>query len=330
MAAQKKRVLSGTQTSGEMHLGNYLGALQPWTGMQDEYACYFFLADLHALTVSQDPKKLKNQVVHVASTYLAAGLDPKKVVLFRQSDVSAHTELGWLLTTIATMGEMSRMTQFKDKTGKATQESIGLGLFTYPTLMAADILLYQPDLVPTGEDQKQHVELTRDLAQRFNRRFGKVFTVPEPLIGQEVARVMGLDDPTKKMSKSAASSANYIALTDSNDVIRKKISRAVTDSGTEIKSGSGKPAVTNLLTIFSQLTNTSVTKLEQRYAGKSYREFKADLTEVVVDVIAPIGTKMAELEKNPDHVRKILADGAERARPIAEATLSKAKLAIGL
>lgn len=330
MPSQKKRVVSGIRTSGELHLGNYLGALQQFITLQDDYESFFFLADLHALTTPYDPKTYADQVRGVANVYLACGLDPDKAVLFRQSELSAHSELAWLLETTATMGELSRMTQFKEKSQGQQNDSINAGLFNYPVLMAADILLYQPQAVPVGDDQKQHVEITRDLAERFNNKFGKTFTVPEPLIQKAGARIKGLDDPAKKMSKSASSEYNYIALADSPDVIRKKISKAVTDSGDQVKSGSNKPALTNLLTIYSLLEGISVAEIEQRYAGSGYGDFKKELADVIVATLEPIQAKLKELESDPQHVESVLEKGAERARPLAEETLRAAQAAMGL
>ncbi|MDP3999878.1 MAG: tryptophan--tRNA ligase [bacterium] len=330
MGTNRKRVLSGVQASGNLHLGNYIGALRQFIDLQRDYDCYIFIADLHAITVPQDPKALRKQIRSVVNMHLACGLDPDKVTLFRQSDVSAHSELGWLLNTIATMGELKRMTQFKDKAGGKAEASVGVGLFDYPVLMAADILLYEADLVPTGEDQKQHIELARDLAQRFNHRFGRTFRMPKPMIPKIGARIMGLDDPSVKMSKSAASAGNRIELIDSEDVIRKKVSRAVTDSGSEIKAGPKKPAVTNLLTIMCALTDRTVAELEKEFAGKGYKEFKEALADTVVAALKPIQQTLAELEKNPKYVDEVLARGAEKARPVAERTLAAAKQAMGL
>lgn len=307
-----------------------MGALKRFIELQDEYDAYYFLADLHAVTVPQDPEQLRAQVRHVAASYVACGLDPTQATLFRQSDVSAHAELGWLLTTLTSMGELGRMTQFKDKSGKSSEESIGAGLFTYPSLMAADILLYQADVVPVGDDQKQHVELTRDLAERFNHRFGETFKVPEPLIPKAGARIMGLDDPTKKMSKSASSEHNYIALTDDADKIRNKIKKAVTDSGSEITVSEDKPALRNLLTIYSLLTDQSVEEIAADYAGKGYGDFKQDLAEVVVEALTPIKQRHDELINDPVELDRILADGGDKARAIADSTLDAAKAAMGL
>lgn len=330
MSKTKKRVLSGVQPTGFLHIGNYLGALKQFVEMQENYDAYYSVVDLHAITVPQDPSTLREHIRHIANIYLACGLDPSKSIIFRQSDVSAHTELAWLLTTITTTGELSRMTQFKDKSTKFHQDSIGAGIYNYPILMAADILLYQVDAVPVGDDQKQHVELTRDLAARFNSKFGETFTVPEPFIPKEVARIMGLDDPSKKMSKSAASEFNYIALGDAPELIQKKIAKAVTDSGTEIISGPDKPAVSNLLTIYSVLANKPLKQIESDYAGKGYGDFKRDLAEVIIEFLRPIQQRLKDLEADPATTEKILEKGAVKARPIAEATLQKAKQAVGL
>lgn len=330
MPAKKKRVVSGIQTSGDLHIGNYIGALQPFLELQDEFESYFFLADLHSVTVPQDPEQLRRQIKNVANIYLACGLDPKKAVLFRQSDVPGHSELGWLLNCIAHMGELSRMTQFKDKTSKQKEGSIGVGLFDYPVLQTADVLLYQAEFVPVGEDQKQHIELMRDLAQRFNHRFGETFVVPKPLIKKEGALIMGLDDPAKKMAKSAETEFNRINIVDSPTEVRKKIARAVTDSGDDIKSGSEKPALTNLLTIYSQLEIKSVKEIESYYQSKSYKEFKEGLVDVVIATLEPIQKKLKEFEANPDYVESVLQDGAKQARKVAEKTLVAAQTAMGL
>lgn len=326
----KQRVLSGIRTSGELHLGNYLGALQQFVELQDEYEGYFFLADLHGLTTVQDPKALQQSIRSTANVYLACGLDPERAVFFRQSEIAAHSEMAWLLMTVSTMGEFSRMTQYKDKTQGQGNDSVGVGLFTYPALMAGDILLYEPDLVPIGDDQKQHVEITRDLAQRFNHRFGETLKMPEPLIRAEGARIKGLDDPTKKMSKSATSALNYIAFSDDADTIRDKVKRAVTDSGDAVTAGEDKPALTNLLNIHSLLSGKPVADLEQEFTGHGYGDYKKALAEVVVESLAPIQTKLKEYEADPAEVDKILAAGAGKARPVAEATLAKAKSAMGL
>ena len=311
-------------------MGNYLGAIKQWVKLQADHECIYCIVDLHAITVPQDPKALQANILRVAATYIAAGVDPKKSTIFIQSHRPEHTELAWFLNTITRFGEMRRMTQFKDKKSKFSDEDIPLGIFNYPVLMAADILLYGADLVPVGEDQKQHVELARDLAQRFNNKFGKTFTVPEPKFSAGAARVMGLDNPKSKMSKSAASANNYIALTDSADTIARKIKRAVTDSGAGIKAGEDKPALTNLLIIYAQLTDKSIAEVEKLYAGKSYAQFKEGLTEVVVNAIIPIGRRVAELEKDPKELIKILSHGSAKLEPIAQNTIKKVKARMGL
>lgn len=326
----KQRALSGIQTSGTLHLGNYLGALRRFVKLQDTYDTYYFLADLHSITVPQDPESLRLNITSVAATYLGCGLDPQKATLFRQSDVAAHAELGWILTTLTTMGELRRMTQFKDKSGTAKEESVGVGLFTYPSLMAADILLYQPEVVPVGADQKQHVELTRDLAERFNSRFGETLVIPKPLIAEEGARIMGLDDPTKKMSKSAASEYNYISLIDSPDEIAKKIRKAVTDSGDTIELSDDKPAIKNLLTIYALLQDRMPAEVAEEFLGKGYGDFKNALTEVILEALGPIRDRITELTADPVEVNRILKDGAERAEAQATKTLASVKQRMGL
>jgi tryptophanyl-tRNA synthetase len=326
----RPRIFSGVQPSGLLHIGNYLGAIRNWVRLQEEYDCVYCVVDLHAITRRQTRKELQASTFDVANTFLAAGIDPLRSIVFVQSHVPAHAELAWILNTIAYMGELRRMTQFKDKTGGGESESIGVGVFDYPVLMAADILLYRADAVPVGEDQKQHVELTRDIAERFNNAFGKAFAIPRPLIFAEGARVMGLDDPTKKMSKSASSAANYIALSDGKDVIRRKIQRAVTDSGSDVRAAEDKLALTNLLTIHSLLSGESIAQLEQRYAGKGYADFKRDLADVVVESLAPFQRRMAELQADRAYTLGVLKDGAERAEAIATRTLAKAKERVGL
>jgi tryptophanyl-tRNA synthetase len=326
----KQRALSGIQTSGTLHLGNYLGALRRFVELQDTYDTYYFLADLHSITAPQDPESLRLNITNVAATYIGCGLDPQRATLFRQSDVAAHAELGWILTTLTTMGELRRMTQFKDKSGTAKEESVGVGLFTYPSLMAADILLYQPEVVPVGADQKQHVELTRDLAERFNNRFGETFVIPKPLIAEEGARIMGLDDPTKKMSKSAASEYNYISLIDSPDEIAKKIRKAVTDSGEKIELSDDKPAIKNLLTIYALLQDRMPAEVTEEFLGKGYGDFKNALTEVILEALGPIRDRIMELTDDPAEVNRILRDGAERAEAQATKTLASVKQRMGL
>jgi tryptophanyl-tRNA synthetase len=262
--------------------------------------------------------------------FLACGVDPDRSIVIVQSHVPQHSELAWILNTIAYMGELRRMTQFKEKTAGGESESIGVGIFDYPVLMAADILLYRADAVPVGEDQKQHVELTRDLAERFNNAFGKTFVVPEPVIRTDAARVMGLDDPTKKMSKSAGSEYNFIALMDPPDVVRRKIKRAVTDSGTDVRPGEDKPALTNLLTIYAAMSGEPVETIVARYQGGGYAAFKNDLGEVVVNALAPFQARMRELEADPSYTLGVLKTGAERAESIAQRTLAKVRERVGL
>ncbi|WP_249043347.1 tryptophan--tRNA ligase [Paenibacillus faecis] len=315
----KKRVLSGIQPSGKLTLGNYIGALKNFVTLQDEYDCNFMVVDLHAITVPQDPADLREQSESVAALYLAAGIDPNKANVYMQSHVRQHAQLGWLLTTLTYMGELERMTQFKDKSeGK---ESVGAGLFVYPALMAADILIYNADLIPVGEDQKQHLELTRDLAGRFNHRYGEYFTIPEPYIPKVGARIMSLDDASKKMSKSNPNAGSYIGMLDEPDVIRKKISRATTDSGREVKfNPAEKPEVSNLISIYSQCSGLSISEVEQRYEGQMYGPFKKDLAEVVVGTLEPIQQRYRDIRESGE-IRNILRQGAERAAEMAEKTL---------
>ncbi|PIZ58329.1 tryptophan--tRNA ligase [bacterium (Candidatus Torokbacteria) CG_4_10_14_0_2_um_filter_35_8] len=326
----KKRIFSGIQPSGLLHIGNYLGAIKNWVELQKDYDCIFCVVDYHAITVPQDPKTLTKETLGIANIYLAAGIDPKKSIIFVQSHVPEHTELAWVLNTISKMGELYRMTQFKDKTQGKEQESAGAGLFDYPVLMAADILLYDTEFVPVGEDQRQHVELTRTLARRFNNRFGETFKMPKVLIKEAGAKIKGLDDPEKKMSKSA-SSANYIALLDKPDIISNKIKKAVTDSGTEIKfDPEGKPAISNLLTIYHLFSGEEIKDIEVKFQGKGYGEFKEGLAEVVIDYLKPFQKKFFELEKNPDFTKKILKQGAGQVRKIASKKMEEVREKIGV
>jgi tryptophanyl-tRNA synthetase len=326
---RRPRVFSGIQPTGALHLGNYLGAIRNFVAMQESHDCVYCVVDLHAITARQTKAELKRNTIDVANMFLASGIDPQRSIVIVQSHVAQHSELAWILNTVAYMGELSRMTQFKDKTRGGEEESIGVGIFDYPVLMAADILLYRADAVPVGEDQKQHVELTRDLAERFNNAFGKTFVVPQPIIRTEGARIMGLDDPAKKMSKSAGSAYNFIALTDSPDEIRRKIKRAVTDSGAEVRSGPDKPALSNLLTIFSLLAGEPVEALVARYEGRGYADFKGDLGELVVESLAPFQRRMAELAADKGFTLDVLRDGAERAQVIAERTMAKVRDRMG-
>ncbi|MCD1259845.1 tryptophan--tRNA ligase [Paenibacillus athensensis] len=322
-----KRVLSGIQPSGQLTIGNYIGALRNFTKMQHDHRCYFMVVDLHAITVPQEPEALREQTESVAALYLAAGIDPDKASIFLQSHVSAHAELGWLMTTLTYMGELERMTQFKDKS--AGKDSVGAGLFTYPSLMAADILLYNADLIPVGDDQKQHLELTRDLANRFNNRFGDTFTMPQPYMPEVGARIMSLDDASKKMSKSNPNAGSYIALLDEPDVIRKKLSRAVTDSGREVKfDPASKPEVSNLISIYSQFADLSVREIEAKYEGQGYGPFKKDLTEQVVAVLEPLQQRYREV-RSSGVIYDVLRKGAEEAAEVADATLREVKQRMG-
>jgi tryptophanyl-tRNA synthetase len=409
-----KVVFSGVAPSGTIHIGNYLGAIKNWVELQKENQCIFCVVDLHAITTPQEPEKLRAKIMEVAAIYLAAGIDPEKSIVFIQSHNQDHTELAWILNTIAKLAELERMTQFKDKTGiinikninniidefneirMKTNNSIkaldnfvieynksgkkdnpiddmvfraksipflwdiylgeaesgrkfrniydtkgiiekkfqkaSVGLFDYPILMASDILLYNTDIVPVGEDQKQHVELARTLSRRFNQQFGETFKIPQAMIRKEGARIMGLDDPTQKMSKSAQSPANYIALTDKPEIIRDKIKKAVTDSGAEIKFDSkNKPAISNLLTIFALVTNKSVEQLLKEYAGHtSYADFKKDLAEEIIKFLTPFQKKYDDLMAKPEYMKEILDKGAEKSKKISQKTLLAVKSKIGL
>ncbi|PZD94380.1 tryptophan--tRNA ligase [Paenibacillus sambharensis] len=322
-----QRVLSGIQPSGQLTLGNYIGAMQNFVRLQDTYQCFFMIVDLHAITVPQEPEALREQTEAVASLFIAAGIDPAKAAVFVQSHVRSHVELSWLMTTMTYMGELERMTQFKDKS--AGKDSIGAGLFAYPALMAADILIYNADLVPVGDDQKQHLELTRDLAGRFNSRFGDYFTTPEPYIPKVGARIMSLDDASKKMSKSNPNPGSYIALLDPPDVIRKKLSRAVTDSGREVKfNPAEKPEISNLMSIYSHCSGLSLEEIEARYEGQGYGGFKKDLAEQVVSVLEPLQARYNEIRQSGE-IHRILADGADRASAIADKTVRDVKEKMG-
>ncbi len=322
-----KRVFSGVQPTGELHIGNYLGAIRNFVKLQEEADCFFCVVDLHAVTVPQDPALLRQKSLEVATLYFAVGLDPKKATIFVQSAVPAHAELAWMLQCLAYFGELSRMTQFKDKS--AGKENVSVGLFTYPTLMAADILLYQTDVVPVGQDQKQHLELSRDLAQRFNQRYGETFKVPEPMIGEVGARIMALDDPAKKMSKSEHNPNNRINLMDNAKTVQKKIARAVTDSGSEVRCDwDEKPGVSNLMSIYSALSGESMAVIEDRYRGKGYGLFKGELTELVNSELGKIQARYRELTESGE-VMEFLEQGADRARLVAGETLNRVKDKMG-
>ena len=323
-----KTIFSGIQPSGTITLGNYIGAMKQFVELQDEYNCYFCIVDEHAITVPQDRLELRKNIRSLAALYLAVGLDPEKVTLFIQSEVPAHTEAGWILQCISYIGELERMTQFKDKS--AGKEAVSAGLLTYPPLMAADILLYNTDLVPVGEDQKQHIELTRDLAERFNKKYNDIFTIPEIRLPKAGARVMSLQDPTKKMSKSDPNSKAFITLLDEPKLIEKKIKSAVTDSEGVIRyDREAKPGVSNLLSIYSVLGNISIKELEEKYAGKGYGEFKQDLAELIIEELKPIQKRYAELIDS-EELDEILDRGAEKANYVANKMLQKMKNAMGL
>lgn len=320
--------VSGVQASGNLHIGNYIGAIKQFVELQDKYKMFVFVADLHAITVPQDPKKLANQTMDAVCLYLACGLDPSRTIIFIQSHVQQHTELGWILNTMTPLGELERMTQFKDK---SKEKGVLAGLLNYPVLMAADILLYQPDIVPVGEDQKQHLELARTLARKFNSQFGETFKEPKTLFQKRGARIMGLDNPEKKMSKSASSPNNYINILDDEKEVLRKIKIAVTDSWHEIKYNPElKPAISNLLSIYSLMADEPIDALEEKYSGKSYAEFKNGLADVLIGKLSPIQKKYKELAKNKESVLKILKKGAEEALGVAEATMKEVRAKIGL
>ena len=323
-----KRVFSGVQPTGNIHLGNYLGALKQFVELQEDNECIYCIVDEHAITVPQDPKELKKHILDVAALYLAVGLDPKKSIIFVQSQVSGHAELGWILTCCANTGELFRMTQFKAKSqGK---ESVGAGLLTYPTLMAADILLYDTDVVPVGNDQKQHIELTRDLAIRVNHHYGKTFVVPDGRFMKEGARIMALDDPTSKMSKSAENIHRPICLLDKPSQIKKSIMKATTDSDGIVKfDAENKPGISNLLNIYSALSEKTVAELETMYEGKGYGDFKKDLVEVTIDALAPIKQRYQEIRESKELI-EILNDGAQKADAIAQETMKRVRKNFGL
>ncbi|MBS7530073.1 tryptophan--tRNA ligase [Hazenella sp. IB182353] len=323
-----ERVLSGVQPTGDIHIGNYLGAMRQFVQLQNEADCYFCIVNLHAITVPRDPQELLQKTYDLAALHLAIGLDPDKVTLFVQSEVRAHAEAAWLLQCVARMGELNRMIQFKEK-GKGSESAVA-GLFTYPVLQAADILLYQANRVPIGEDQKQHLELTREVAERFNRDYQDVLKIPEPLIGKVGARIMALDQPEKKMSKSADSDFNYITLLEDPKKIEKKLKRAVTDSENVIRyDPETKPGVSNLLVMNSLLTQTPIHTLVQQYEGEGYGRLKKDLIEIMMDHLTPIQQKYAEIRQSEELVR-ILKNGAEKANAVAEDTLRKMKDAMGI
>jgi len=323
----KKRIFSGAQPTGNLHIGNYLGALKNWVSLQNEFESFFCIVNLHAITLPQDPKILKQKTLDLARIYLASGIDPQISTVFIQSDVSEHAELAWILSCVSRMGELERMTQFKDK-GKGNAERAGVGLFTYPVLMASDILLYQTNLVPVGQDQKQHLELTRDLAERFNRDFGETFTVPDPFIPPVGANILSLQEPTKKMSKSDSNQNGSIFLLDDADTIAKKMKKAVTDSGTEITFDDARPAIKNLLTIYQLMTSKTTEECEANFAGKGYGHFKTEIAEAVVEFLKPFQQRVKDYSN--EDLKNILKTGANKAQTIARETLQKVYAKMGI
>ena len=327
---QKKRIFSGMQPTGFLTLGNYLGAMRNWVALQDEYDCVYSVVDLHSLTVRNEAKDLRQRRLSLLAQYIACGLDPEKNILFMQSHVSAHAELCWIRSCYTYMGELSRMTQFKEKAAKQ-QDNINAGLFTYPILMAADILLYQTDLVPVGEDQKQHLELSRDIAERFNGIYGNVFKVPEPYIPKVGARIMSLQDPGSKMSKSDENANSYILLLDPPETIMRKFKRAVTDSEAVIRYDvKNKPGVSNLMSIYSSVTGKTLEQIENEFEGKGYGDFKTAVGEAVVETLRPIQEEYNKLMESKDYLQDLMKKGAEAAGRIAGKTLSKVYRKIGL
>ncbi|WP_373370312.1 tryptophan--tRNA ligase [Irregularibacter muris] len=330
MQENKKRIFSGIQPSGYFTLGNYLGALKNWTILQEEYDCIFCVVDLHALTVRQEPKELRQRTFDSFVQLLACGIDPEKALVFVQSQVSTHSEMAWLLNCYTYMGELNRMTQFKDKSAKHP-ENINAGLYTYPSLMAADILLYQADLVPVGDDQKQHIELSRDIAIRFNNSYSPTFQVPEGYFPKVGARIMSLQEPNKKMSKSDENVNAYITLLDDPDTIMKKVKRAVTDSDNQVRYDiQNKAGVSNLMDIYSSLTGKNRVDIEREFEGKGYGDFKTAVGQSIIDSLKPIQDKFNELSENKDYVHQLMKQGAEQASKISHKTLRKMKKKIGI
>lgn len=327
----KKTILSGSTVTGDLTLGNYIGAINNWKKLQEDYDCLYFLADLHALTVQQDPKVLKERTYSFFAQYLALGLDPQKNIIFVQSQIHEHAELAWILTCLTPMGYLNRMTQFKDKSDKHPK-NINAGLYTYPILMAADILLYQADLVPVGEDQRQHLELTRDIVGFFNNRYGEgVFKMPDAYVGKMGARIMSLQEPEKKMSKSDENDKNFVSIIDDPKKIEKKIKTATTDSGTDIKfDPENKAGLSNLMTIYSVLSGKSTLEIENDYEGKMYGHLKVDLADLVVETLRPVQDKYHQLMKNRDHLDQLMKSGASRSQALARLTLDKVYQTVGL
>lgn len=327
-SGDKKTIFSGIQPSGILTLGNYLGALKNWVSLQEEYNCIYCVVNMHAITVRQNPADLRRHTYEALAVYLAAGIDPEKSIIFTQSHVPAHAELSWVLNCHTMFGELSRMTQFKDKSAKHGN-NINAGLFTYPVLMAADILLYQAALVPVGQDQKQHVEITRDIAERFNGLYGETFTIPEPYIPKTGMRIMSLADPTKKMSKSDENVNAYVAILDSRDDIIRKFKRAVTDSEMSVRYGAGKDGINNLMSIYSCFTGKNFDEIEREFDGKGYGDFKIAVGEVVADSLAPLKERYGELIKDKGYLEKVMKDGADAAGKIAAKTMRKVYRKVG-
>ena len=329
MLGDKKVLFSGMQATGNLTLGNYLGALKNWVSLSEEYECFYSVVDLHSITVRQDPAELRKRARTLLTLYIAAGLDPEKNCLYFQSHVSGHAELAWVLNCFTYMGELSRMTQFKDKSAKHA-DNINAGLFTYPVLMAADILLYQADVVPVGIDQMQHLELTRDIAQRFNGIYGDVFTVPEPYIGKIGAKIMSLQDPAKKMSKSDENPNASIYLMDDPDTIMRKFKRAVTDSAGAVRyNEEEQPGICNLIDIYCACTGKTRSETEAEFEGKGYGDFKTAVGESVVDILRPLQEKMSDLAKNKDYIDSVIKTNAEKAQYVSNKTLRKVQKKVG-
>ena len=328
MSPKKPALLSGVKPSGDFTIGNYIGAVRNWKLMQESYESFFMIADLHSITVRQDPEELRKRIYDIFALYIACGLDPNKATLFLQSHVPAHAELGWILHCFTYMGELSRMTQFKDKVAKHETNN-NAGLFAYPVLMAADILLYQPKAIPVGEDQKQHIELTRDVAERFNSLYGETFSIPDPFIPEEGARIMGLQNPEAKMSKSDTNPKDCILLLDSPDVIRSKCKSAVTDTVGIVAYDPARPGISNLITIFSIFSGKSKEALASEYEGKGYGQFKGDLAEVIIAVLEPIQKRYAELREDSTMMEAMMKAGAAKASVVANATLREVYQKIG-
>ena len=326
--AARKTIFSGIQPSGKLTLGNYIGALRNFAPLQEEYNCIYCAVDLHAITVRQDPAALRRQTLEVLAQYIACGIDPEKSILFVQSHVSAHAELMWVLNCFTMFGEMSRMTQFKDKAAR-NADNINTGLFTYPVLMAADILLYQTDLVPVGQDQLQHIEITRDIAARFNGVYSETFTMPEPYTPKVGARVMSLQEPGKKMSKSDKNANGFVLLMDKPEDIMRKFKRAVTDSESRVCRGEGKAGIENLMTIYAAATGLSLDEIERQFEGKGYGEFKTAVGEATVELLRPIREKTEELLRNKDYLESVYTNGATRASQLAWKTLDKVYRKVG-